>query len=128
MSTRSCASSASSSAVFATHLHELESLLARLPTLPSLRWMCLPVAEAAADGRIAMSFTLSEGMSRNSLALHVARGAGLPADLVEVEINEVELTDDPVRLQATLATLLKTQSDRGQVPTEVAQRLAGKAA
>jgi len=71
------------SAVFATHLHELESLLARLPTLPSLRWMCLPVAEAAADGRIAMSFTLSEGMSRNSLALHVARGAGLPADLVE---------------------------------------------
>ena len=32
------------------------------------------------------------------------------------------------RLQATLATLLKTQSDRGQVPTEVAQRLAGKAA
>jgi MoxR-like ATPase len=39
-----------------------------------------------------------------------------------------DLTDDPVRLQATLATLLKTQSDRGQVPTEVAQRLAGKAA
>jgi hypothetical protein len=39
-----------------------------------------------------------------------------------------DLTDDPQRLPATLATLLKTQGDRGQVPVEVAQRLAGKAA
>ena len=36
-----------------------------------------------------------------------------------------DLTDDPVRLQAALATLLKTQSDRGAVTTEIAQRLAG---
>ena len=38
-----------------------------------------------------------------------------------------DLTDDPVRLQAALATLLKTQSDRGVVTTEIAQRLAGTA-
>ena len=38
-----------------------------------------------------------------------------------------DLTDDPVRLQAALATLLKTQSDRGAVTTEIAQRLAGTA-
>ena len=38
-----------------------------------------------------------------------------------------DLTDDPVRLQAALATLLKTQSDRGAVTTEIAQRLVGTA-
>ena len=38
-----------------------------------------------------------------------------------------DLTDDPVRLQAALATLLKTQSDRAAVTTEIAQRLAGTA-
>ena len=38
-----------------------------------------------------------------------------------------DLTDDPVRLQAALATLLKTQSDRVAVTTEIAQRLAGTA-
>ena len=39
-----------------------------------------------------------------------------------------DLTHDPVLLQATLATLLKTETDRGNIPTEIAQRLAGKAA
>ena len=45
-----------------------------------------------------MSFTLSEGISRNSLALHVARGAGLPADLVE-------------RAEALLAGMSKTRAE-----------------
>ena len=39
-----------------------------------------------------------------------------------------DLTEDPAILQATLKTLLKTQSDQANVTTEVAQRLAGKAA
>jgi MoxR-like ATPase len=39
-----------------------------------------------------------------------------------------DLTDDPVALQAALATLLKTQADRAAIPVEVAARLAGKAA
>ncbi|MEP4194386.1 MAG: MoxR family ATPase [Aliishimia sp.] len=39
-----------------------------------------------------------------------------------------DLTTDPVVLQAALATLLKTQADRAAVPTEVAARIAGKAA
>ena len=39
-----------------------------------------------------------------------------------------DLSDDPVTLQATLVCLLKTQADQAAVPTEVAQRLAGKAA
>jgi MoxR-like ATPase len=39
-----------------------------------------------------------------------------------------DLTDDPRALQASLATLLKTQADRAAIPMEVAARLAGKAA
>jgi MoxR-like ATPase len=39
-----------------------------------------------------------------------------------------DLTEDPQVLQATLATLLKTRRDRDTIPTEVAQRLAGRAA
>lgn len=39
-----------------------------------------------------------------------------------------DLAQDPVTLQASLVCLLKTQGDRASIPTEVAQRLAGKAA
>ncbi|MEM8729221.1 MAG: MoxR family ATPase [Pseudomonadota bacterium] len=39
-----------------------------------------------------------------------------------------DLTENPAVLQNTLTTLLKTQSDRAQITTEVAQRIAGKAA
>jgi len=43
-------------------------------------------------------------------------------------LGVADLTADPAILQATLTTLLKTQSDRDAIPTEIAQRLAGKAA
>ena len=39
-----------------------------------------------------------------------------------------DLTHDPAALQATMATLLKTQSDRAQITPEVTARIAGKAA
>ena len=39
-----------------------------------------------------------------------------------------DLTSDPAVLQAALATLLKTQTDRAAIPIEVAARIAGKAA
>lgn len=39
-----------------------------------------------------------------------------------------DLTENPAILQATLTTLLKTQSDQAQITTEVAQRIAGRAA
>ncbi len=39
-----------------------------------------------------------------------------------------DLTADPVVLQSTLTTLLKTQSDQANVTSEVAQRIAGRAA
>ncbi|MEP1206183.1 MAG: MoxR family ATPase [Rhizobiaceae bacterium] len=39
-----------------------------------------------------------------------------------------DLSDDPVTLQASLVCLLKTQADQAAIPTEIAQRLVGKAA
>ncbi|SEW32710.1 MoxR-like ATPase [Cognatiyoonia koreensis] len=39
-----------------------------------------------------------------------------------------DLTSDPAALQHTLSTLLKTQSDRAHITTEVAGRIAGRAA
>lgn len=43
-------------------------------------------------------------------------------------LGVADLSADPAILQAALATLLKTQADRATITTEVAQRLAGKAA
>lgn len=56
----------------------------------------------------------------------VAEMLDFAAALAGLGVND--LTADPVILQATLATLLKTQSDRANITTEVAQRLAGRAA
>ena len=39
-----------------------------------------------------------------------------------------DLTADPIALQHTLSTLLKTQSDRANITVEVAGRIAGRAA
>ncbi len=39
-----------------------------------------------------------------------------------------DLTDDPVVLQSTMTTLLKTQSDQAQITAKVAAQIAGKAA
>ena len=56
----------------------------------------------------------------------VAEMLDFAAALSGLGIND--LTSDPAILQASLATLLKTQRDRETFTTEVAQRLAGKAA
>jgi MoxR-like ATPase len=56
----------------------------------------------------------------------VAEMLDFAAALAGLGVND--LTGDPVVLQAALATLLKTQSDRANITTEVAQRLAGRAA
>ena len=39
-----------------------------------------------------------------------------------------DLTEDPKLLQASMATLLKTEGDRFNITTEITQRLAGQAA
>lgn len=56
----------------------------------------------------------------------VAEMLDFAAALAGLGVND--LTGDPVVLQAALATLLKTQTDRANITTEVAQRLAGRAA
>ena len=56
----------------------------------------------------------------------VAEMLDFAAALAGLGVND--LAGDPVVLQAALATLLKTQTDRANITTEVAQRLAGRAA
>jgi MoxR-like ATPase len=43
-------------------------------------------------------------------------------------LGVADLTEDPSALQHALVTLLKTQSDQASITTEIAQRIAGKAA
>ncbi|WP_415404648.1 AAA family ATPase [Tateyamaria sp. SN3-11] len=45
-----------------------------------------------------------------------------------IGLGIADLTEDPVVLQSTLTTLLKTQSDQANITREVAGRIAGKAA
>lgn len=56
----------------------------------------------------------------------IAETLDFAAALAGLGVND--LTDDPAVLQATLTTLLKTKTDQANVTTEVAQRLAGRAA
>jgi MoxR-like ATPase len=56
----------------------------------------------------------------------VAEMLDFAAALVGLGIND--LNEDPDLLRASLVTLLKTQADQANIPIEVAQRLAGKAA
>ena len=56
----------------------------------------------------------------------IAEMLDFAAALIGLGVND--LTHDPVILQATMATLLKTESDRFNITTEITQRLAGKAA
>lgn len=45
-----------------------------------------------------------------------------------IGLGIADLTEDPMVLQSTLTTLLKTQSDQANITSEVAGRIAGKAA
>jgi MoxR-like ATPase len=56
----------------------------------------------------------------------VAEMLDFAAALAGLGVND--LTQDPAVLHACLATLLKTRADRANLTTEVAQRLAGRAA
>ena len=84
-----------------------------------------PGIEARLAGQI-VSFVQSIRKEELEKTPGVAEMLDFAAALSGLGIND--LSDDPQVLQATLATLLKTQADRAAVPPEVAARLAGKAA
>jgi MoxR-like ATPase len=84
-----------------------------------------PEVEAALAGQI-IGFVQSLRKEDLEKTPGIAEMLDFAAALMGLGIND--LTDDPVVLQASLATLLKTQSDRSNITTEIAQRLAGKAA
>jgi MoxR-like ATPase len=84
-----------------------------------------PGIEARLAGQI-VSFVQSIRKEELEKTPGVAEMLDFAAALSGLGIND--LSDDPQVLQATLATLLKTQADRAAVPPEVAARLAGRAA
>ena len=69
------------SAMFSTHLHEMETILRSSPPLPTLHRRCLRVSTQS-DGGVQMHYVLEEGVCTDSLALHAARVAGLPDALL----------------------------------------------
>ncbi len=96
----------------------------RKTELAILRARC-PDVQAALAGQI-VGFVQSLRKEELEKKPGVAEMLDFAAALSGLGIND--LTDDPAVLMATLATLLKTESDRANVPLEVAARLAGRAA
>jgi MoxR-like ATPase len=84
-----------------------------------------PAIEARLAGQI-VAFV--QALRREALEKKpgVAEMLDFAAALAGLGVND--LSADPAVLQASLVTLLKTQTDRAAISTEVAQRLAGKAA
>lgn len=85
----------------------------------------MPGIEAALAGQI-VGFVQSLRKEELEKKPGVAEMLDFAAALSGLGINDI--TADPVVLQASLATLLKTQRDRANFTEEVAQRLAGQAA
>ncbi|NNK77472.1 MAG: MoxR family ATPase [Litoreibacter sp.] len=77
-------------------------------------------------GRQIVSFVQSVRKEELEKVPGVAEMLDFAAALAGLGIND--LTEDPTALEASLSTLLKTQADRDNLPIEVAQRIAGKAA
>ncbi|WP_411890672.1 AAA family ATPase [Yoonia sp. SDW83-1] len=96
----------------------------RKTELAILRARC-PDVQATLAGQI-VGFVQSLRKEELEKKPGVAEMLDFAAALSGLGIND--LTDDPAVLMATLATLLKTESDRANVPLEVAARLAGRAA
>ncbi|MBD3679626.1 MAG: MoxR family ATPase [Rhodobacteraceae bacterium] len=85
----------------------------------------MPGIEAALAGQI-VGFVQSLRKEELEKKPGVAEMLDFAAALSGLGINDI--TADPVVLQASLATLLKTQRDRANLTEEVAQLLAGQAA
>lgn len=85
----------------------------------------LPEIDASLGGQI-VSFVQSLRKEELEKKPGIAEMLDFAAALAGLGLSD--LSDDPAILHAALATLLKTQSDRANITTEVAQRLAGKAA
>ncbi|WGW05834.1 AAA family ATPase [Tropicibacter oceani] len=84
-----------------------------------------PGIEAALAGQI-VSFVQSLRKEDLEKTPGIAEMLDFSAALIGLGIND--LTDDPQALAASMATLLKTESDRASIPAEVAARIAGRAA
>lgn len=96
----------------------------RQTELAILKSRC-PDIEAALAGQI-VGFIQTLRKEDLEKAPGIAEMLDFAAALIGLGIND--LTQDPAVLQATMATLLKTEVDRFNITTEITQRLAGQAA
>ena len=108
--------------LFATHLHEIFPLLDRRAAGPlaSLRRVCLGV-EPRTDGGVSFLYTLQDGACTFSHAMHAARAAGLPADLIaraesliagaDDEGEEAAASPQPARTAAAAAAALEVEEE-----------------
>ncbi|WIV51190.1 MoxR family ATPase [Marivivens sp. LCG002] len=96
----------------------------RQTELAILKSRC-PDIEAALAGQI-VGFIQSLRKEDLEKVPGIAEMLDFAAALIGLGIND--LTQDPALLQATMATLLKTEVDRFNITTEITQRLAGQAA
>ncbi|MCU9840153.1 MoxR family ATPase [Ruegeria sp. WL0004] len=86
---------------------------------------CQPGIETVLAGQI-VGFVQSLRKEELEKTPGIAEMLDFAAALMGLGLSD--LTRDPVALQAALATLLKTETARANITTEVAQRLAGRAA
>ncbi len=96
----------------------------RQTELAILKSRC-PDMEAALAGQI-VGFIQSLRKEDLEKVPGIAEMLDFAAALIGLGIND--LTQDPAVLQATMATLLKTEVDRFNITAEITQRLAGQAA
>lgn len=96
----------------------------RKTELAILKSRC-PDIEATLAGQI-VAFIQSLRKEELEKVPGIAEMLDFAAALIGLGIND--LTQDPAVLQATMATLLKTEVDRFNITTEITQRIAGQAA
>lgn len=96
----------------------------RTTELAILRARCPDISEKL--GRQIVSFVQSVRREDLEKVPGVAEMLDFAAALAGLGLGDI--TESPRALEAALSTLLKTQSDKANLPIEVAQRLAGKAA
>lgn len=108
-------------AVFATHLHEIDARLEKLGRpLPTLVRKCLPATTNALTGEIQMSFALSDGVCKSSHALHAARHAGVPAEIIARAQQLLDEDEDEYDDEPPIAPPIPTQISAGINVTEAA--------
>ena len=114
--------------LFATHYHELTSLTARLDALS-----CHHMRVKEWEGEVVFLHEVAQGSADRSYGIHVAKLAGLPAQVIEraeqvlAQLEQGEQAGSLARLADDLPLFSATPAKRGAEPepSELEERLRG---